>query len=57
MPYFSPPERTADYDDWLKAEVQAAIDDPSPSIPHDEVMQRMFAQIAALQREQEKRSA
>jgi hypothetical protein len=57
MLYLSPPESTADYDDWLKAEVQSAIDDPSPSIPHEEVMQRMFAQIAVLQREQEKRSA
>jgi hypothetical protein len=55
MPYLSPPESTADYDDWLKAEVQASVDDPGTSIPHEEVMQRMFAQIATLQREQEKR--
>lgn len=31
---------------WLAAEIQAAIDDPRPSIPHDEVMARMDAQVA-----------
>lgn len=53
MPHLNPPARTADYDAWLKAEVQAAIDDPGPHIPHEEVMQRMFAQIAALQHQPE----
>lgn len=33
----------AAYDDWLKAEVQEAIDDTSPTIPHDEV-KRHFAE-------------
>lgn len=33
---------------WLDAEIQAAIDDPRPSIPHEEVMARMDAQIARL---------
>lgn len=33
---------------WLAAEIQAAIDDPRPSIPHEEVMARMDAQIARL---------
>ena len=32
----------------LKADVQAALDDPSPSIPHEEVMQRMWAKIEVL---------
>ena len=27
-----------DYTRWLAAEIQAAIDDPRPSIPHAEVM-------------------
>ena len=31
---------------WLAAEIQAAIDDPRPSIPHEEVMARMDAQLA-----------
>ncbi len=33
---------------WLTAEIQAAIDDPRPSIPHEEVMARMNAQLARL---------
>lgn len=33
---------------WLAAEIQAAIDDPQPNIPHEEVMACMDAQIARL---------
>ncbi|ANF84478.1 hypothetical protein A7J50_1037 [Pseudomonas antarctica] len=29
------------YDRWFRAKVQAALDDPSPGIPHDEVMAEM----------------
>lgn len=36
------------YTRWLAAEIQAAIDDPRPSIPHEEVMARMDAQLARL---------
>lgn len=36
------------YTAWLAAEIQAAIDDPRPSIPHEEVMARMDAQLARL---------
>lgn len=36
----------AAYNNWLAAEIQASIDDPRPSIPHDEVMARMDARIA-----------
>mgnify|MGYP006441393879 CR=1 FL=1 len=38
--------KAAAYNEWLAAEIQAAIDDPGPSIPHDEVMARMDARIA-----------
>jgi hypothetical protein len=38
----------AAYNQWLAAEIQEAIDDPRPSIPHDEVMAEMDADIAAL---------
>lgn len=38
----------AAYNEWLSAEIQEAIDDPRPSIPHDEVMAEMDADIAAL---------
>ncbi len=30
-------EKAPGYDEWLRAAVQAAIDDPRPSIPHEEV--------------------
>ncbi len=32
---------------WLSDEIQAAIDDPRPSIPHDEVMSEMDAHIVS----------
>lgn len=38
--------RAAAYSEWLAAEIQQAIDDPRPSIPHDEVMARMEARMA-----------
>jgi hypothetical protein len=31
------------YDQWFRAEVQAAIDDPRPSIPHEQVMAEVRA--------------
>jgi hypothetical protein len=36
----------AAYNQWLAAEIQEAIDDPRPSVPHDDVMARMDARIA-----------
>ena len=41
-------QRRDAYTRWLAAEIQEAIDDPRPSIPHEEVMARMDAQIARL---------
>lgn len=38
----------AAYNQWLAAEIQEAIDDPRPSISHDEVMAEMDTDIAAL---------
>jgi len=38
--------KAAAYNEWLAVEIQAAIDDPGSSIPHDEVMDRMDARIA-----------
>lgn len=34
-----------DYNNWLKSEVQEAIDDKSPTIPHDEVVRKVRAAI------------
>lgn len=38
-------EHTDSYDRWFRAKVQAALDDPSPGIPHDQVMAEMQALI------------
>jgi hypothetical protein len=38
--------QAAAYNEWLTAEIQEAIDDPRPGIPHDEVMARMDARMA-----------
>ncbi|MGV8894661.1 MAG: hypothetical protein ACOH2K_17320 [Burkholderiaceae bacterium] len=35
----------AAYTKWLKAEVQEAIDDTSPTVPHDEAMRQIRAAI------------
>ena len=35
----------AAYNHWLVGEIQEAIDDPRPSVPHDKVMARMDALI------------
>ena len=45
----------AAYNQWVAAEIQEAIDDPRPSIPHDEVMARMDARIARHMAADEKR--
>ena len=39
-------EQAASYDRWLRAKVQASLDDPRPSIPHDQVMAEMEAIIS-----------
>jgi len=38
----------AAYNDWLANEIQEAIDDPEPTIPHDQVMKRMDERIQKL---------
>lgn len=35
---------------WLKEQVQAAIDDPRPSIEHDQVMKNLDAKLAGLRK-------
>ncbi|MBK5529849.1 antitoxin [Pseudomonas sp. TH06] len=42
---FESEEQAASYDRWFRAKVQASIDDPRPSIPHDQVMAEMRALI------------
>ena len=43
---FETEEQAASYDCWFRAQVQASLDDPRPSIPHDQVMAEMDAIIA-----------
>lgn len=41
------PECTPEeHDAWFRAEVQKALDDDSPGIPHEEVMRHMRERIA-----------
>lgn len=42
---FETEEQAASYDRWFRAKVQASLDDPRPSIPHDQVMAEMDAII------------
>jgi hypothetical protein len=47
---FETAEEADAYDLWFRAEVQASIDDPRPSIPHDQVMAEMHELIEAKRR-------
>lgn len=42
---FETEEQAASYVAWVKAKVQAGLDDPRPGIPHDQVMAEMEAII------------
>ncbi len=43
---FETEEQETSYTTWLKAKIQASLNDPRPNIPHDEVMAEMDAIIA-----------
>ena len=49
---FETEEQAASYDSWFRTQVQASLDDPRESIPHDQVM----AEMDAIIEEAEKRS-
>lgn len=44
---FDSEEQAASYDAWFRAKVQAAIDDETPNLSHDEVMAEMKSRLAA----------
>ena len=44
---FESEEQEARYTAWLKAMVKVSLEDPRPSIPHDDVMSEMRGLIAA----------
>ena len=48
---FETEEQEASYTAWLKAKVQASLDDPRPNIAHDEVMAEARALLALKEEE------
>ena len=46
----------AAYDAWFREQVQASIDDPRPSIPHEQVMAEVQAVIDAKRKEHAKKA-
>jgi hypothetical protein len=50
---FETEEEADSYDRWFRARVQASIDDPRPSVPHDQVMAEMRALIESKQKERD----
>ncbi|WP_339480867.1 antitoxin [Pseudomonas fluorescens] len=50
VPDLDPEEQAASYDRWFRAEVQASLDDPRPSIPHEQVMEEMNALMESMRK-------
>jgi hypothetical protein len=50
---FETEEQAASHDRWFRAKVQAALDDPRPGIPHDQVMAQMQALIESKRKERD----
>ena len=48
---FTTTDEAEAYDRWFRAKVQASLDDPNPTIPHDQVMADMDAIIAAAEQQ------
>ena len=49
---FQADAQAASHDRWFRAQVQAALDDPRPSVPHDKTMARVRKTIEAARRKQ-----
>lgn len=43
---FETEEQAASYDRWFRRKVKESLDDPSPGVPHDQVMAEMETIIA-----------
>lgn len=54
---FATVEEAESYDRWFRAQVLEAIDDPRPSIPHDQVMAEMREIIARKRAERKMRKS
>ena len=48
---FASTEEAEAYDAWFRAKIEAALSDPSPTIPHDEAMARIDALIESKRRD------
>ena len=46
----APEEQAASYDRWFRAEVQASLDDPRTSIPHEQVMEEINALMESMRK-------
>ena len=44
---FETKELEARYEEWLKAKVQASLDNPQPTIAHDQVMAKLRTMLDA----------
>ena len=49
---FETEEQASSYVAWVKAKVQASLDDPRPGVPHDQVMAEMEVVIVEAERRQ-----
>lgn len=47
---FETQEQADSYDAWFRERIRRSLDDPRPSVPHDEAMARTRALIAAKRR-------
>lgn len=47
---FASTEEAEAYDAWFRARVEEALADERPDVPHDEVVARVKAKIAALKK-------
>jgi len=50
---FTTTEEAEAHDRWFRAQVEASLADPRPSIPHDQAMARARAAIARARQTQE----
>jgi Arc/MetJ-type ribon-helix-helix transcriptional regulator len=46
---FETSEQEAEHTAWIRAELQRRQDDPSPPVPHDEIVRRMEERMARWQ--------
>ena len=51
---FATTEEAEAHDRWFRAKVQTSLDDPRPSVPHDQAMARLRATIATAKQKQKR---